>query len=442
MDPDPLSLIYPEVQAAALSAADYLLIVLTLTLTFINSIISGAEIAFFSLNQEETEGINTDADPASVRVSHLLQNPERLLSTIVISYNALNITIVTLLFYLLNLIPYFSGSNNKIILEFLFIIAFILLFVEIIPKTYASQRSLAFARSHSRFIQILNKLMNPFSSFLVRTSHIFSKSVIRKRYEISMDDLSKALEITSGEITQEQEKDMLEGIIRFKDKTVEDILVSRSDMVAIDINTSFRDVIHFIVEAGFSRIPVFEENPDNIRGILYVKDLLPHLIKTENFRWQSLIRPAYFVPGTKRIDDLLEEFRANKNHMAIVVDEYGGTTGIVTMEDILEEIVGDISDEYDEEAKPFYTIAQDGSYIFEGKTSLEDFIEVTGVPEKDFEKLLEDAGTIAGLMLELKGYFPKRKELVEYKKYGFQAEEMSKRRIMKVRFIPPKGDSD
>jgi putative hemolysin len=442
LDPDPLSLIYPEVQAAALSAADYLLIVLTLTLTFINSIISGAEIAFFSLNQEETEGINTDADPASVRVSHLLQNPERLLSAIVISYNALNITIVTLLFYLLNLIPYFSGSNNKIILEFLFIIAFILLFVEIIPKTYASQRSLAFARSHSRFIQILNKLMNPFSSFLVRTIHIFSKSVIRKRYEISMDDLSKALEITSGEITQEQEKDMLEGIIRFKDKTVEDILVSRSDMVAIDINTSFRDVIHFIVEAGFSRIPVFEENPDNIRGILYVKDLLPHLIKTENFRWQSLIRPAYFVPGTKRIDDLLEEFRANKNHMAIVVDEYGGTTGIVTMEDILEEIVGDISDEYDEEAKPFYTIAQDGSYIFEGKTSLEDFIEVTGVPEKDFEKLLEDADTIAGLMLELKGDFPKRKELVEYKKYGFQAEEMSKRRIMKVRFIPPKGDSD
>ena len=442
MDPDPLSLIYPEVQAAALSAADYLLIVLTLTLTFINSIISGAEIAFFSLNQEETEGINTDADPASVRVSHLLRNPEKLLSAIVLSYNALNITIVTLLFYLLNLIPYFSGSNNKIILELLFIIAFILLFVEIIPKTYASQRSLDFARSHSQFIQILNKLMNPFSSLLVRTSHIFSKSVIRKRYEISMDDLSKALEITSGEITQEQEKDMLEGIIRFKDKTAEDILVSRSDMVAIAIDTSFREVIRFIVEAGFSRIPVFEENPDNIKGILYVKDLLPHLIKTDNFRWQSLIRPAYFVPGTKRIDDLLEEFRANKNHMAIVVDEYGGTTGIVTMEDILEEIVGDISDEYDEEAKPFYTVAQDGTYIFEGKTSLEDFIEVTGVPEKDFEKLLEDADTIAGLMLELKGDFPKRKELVEYKKYGFQAEEMSKRRIVKVRFIPPKGDSE
>jgi len=442
LDPDPLPFISSEVQAAALSVADYILIVLTLVLTYINAIISGSEIAFFSLSQEETEELNTDTRPGSVRVSKLLREPEKLLSAIVISYNSLNITIVTLLFYLLNLTPYFSGSDNKVILKLLIIIAFILLFVEFIPKTYASQRSLTFARNNSRFIQILNKLMAPFSSLLVRTSNIFSKSVIQKRYEISMDDLSKALEITSGEIKQEQEKDMLEGIIRFRDKTVDHILVSRSDMVAIDIATPFREVIRFIVEAGFSRIPVFEENPDNIKGILYVKDLLPHLIKTDNFRWQSLIRPAYFVPGTKRIDDLLEEFRANKNHMAIVVDEYGGTTGIVTMEDILEEIVGDISDEYDEEVKPFYTIAPDGSYIFEGKTSLEDFIEVTGVPERDFEKLQEDVDTIAGLMLELKGDFPKRKELVKYKRYGFQAEEMSKRRIMKVRFIPPKGDSE
>ena len=442
MDPDPLSFIYPDIQAAAFSAADYLLIVLTLVLTFINAVISGSEIAFFSLNQEETEKIHTDTDHKSVRASQLLQKPEKLLSAIVISYNFLNITIVTLFFYLLNLIPFFSGSHNKIILELLVIIVFILLFVEIIPKTYASRRSLQFVRNNSRFITILNKLMAPFSSLLVRTSNIFSRSTIRKRYEISMDDLSKALEITSGEIKHEQEKDMLEGIIRFRDKTVNDILVSRTDVVAINIETQFTEVIRFIVEAGFSRIPVFDENPDNIKGILYVKDLLPHLGKADNFRWQSLIRPAYFVPGTKRIDDLLEEFRANKNHMAIVVDEYGGTTGIVSMEDILEEIVGDISDEYDEEEKPFYTIAQDGSYIFEGKTSLEDFIEVTGVPERDFEKLQEEADTIAGLMLELKGDFPKRKELVEYKKYGFQAEEMSKRRIVKVRFIPPKTDEE
>ncbi|WP_436414537.1 gliding motility-associated protein GldE [Petrimonas sp.] len=442
MDPDPLSFIYPNVQATALSAVDCILIVFTLVLTFVNAIVSGSEIAFFSLSQEETEEIHTDTDRKSIRVSHLLEKPEKLLSAIVISYNFFNIAIVTLLFYLLNLIPFFSGANNKIILELLVIIVFVLLFVEIIPKTYASQRSLPFARNNSRFIEVLNRVMTPFSSLLVRTSNIFNRNTIQKRYEISMDDLSKALEITSGEIKHEQEKDMLEGIIRFRDKTVNDILVSRSDVVAINNETTFTEVIRFIVEAGFSRIPVFDENPDNIRGILYVKDLLPHLGKADNFRWQSLIRPAYFVPGTKRIDDLLEEFRANKNHMAIVVDEYGGTSGIVTMEDILEEIVGDISDEYDEEAKPFYTIAQDGSYIFEGKTSLEDFIEVTGVPEKDFEKLQEEADTVAGLMLELKGDFPKRKELVEYKKYGFQAEEMSKRRIVKVRFIPPKNEAE
>ncbi|MDO5522554.1 MAG: gliding motility-associated protein GldE [Bacteroidia bacterium] len=442
MDPDPLSFIYPDVQATALSAADYVLIVLTLVLTFINAIISGSEIAFFSLSNEETEEIHTNTDRKSIRASHLLEKPEKLLSAIVISYNFLNIIIVTLLFYLLNLIPFFSGPSNKIILELLVIILFILLFVEIIPKTYGSQRSLAFVRAHSRFIGILNKLMTPFSSLLVRTSNIFNRNTIQKRYEISMDDLSKALEITSGEIKHEQEKDMLEGIIRFRDKTVNDILVSRSDVVALNNETLFTEVIGFIVEAGFSRIPVFDENPDQIQGILYVKDLLPHLGKADNFRWQSLIRPAYFVPGTKRIDDLLEEFRANKNHMAIVVDEYGGTNGIVTMEDILEEIVGDISDEYDEEVKPFYTLAQDGSYIFEGKTSLEDFIEVTGVAEKDFEKLQEEVDTIAGLMLELKGDFPKRKELLQYKKYGFQAEEMSKRRIVKVRFIPSENEAE
>src|SRR5690554_1589715 len=251
-----------------------------------------------------------------------------------------------------------------------------------------------------------------------------------------MEDLSKALEITSDEITRDQEKEMLEGIIRFRDKSVDDIKISRSDMIAINIQTLFVDVIDFIVEAGFSRIPVYEDNPDTIKGILYVKDLLPHLSKTGNFKWQSLIRSAYFVPTTKRIDDLLEEFRAHKNHMAIVVDEYGGTAGLVTMEDILEEIVGDISDEYDEE-QPFYILSADGSYLFEGKTPLEEFIRITNLPERDFELMQEQADTLAGLLLELKGDFPKRKESLSYRGHHFVAEEMSKKRITKVRYIPP-----
>ncbi len=441
MDPDPLSFLQSEVTTLSLSAVHYFIFAFTLVLIIINAIVSGSEISFFSLTASETEEINTSTDKKSRRVSELLRHPEKLMGTIVITYNFLNIIIITLLFYLLNLFPYFSGTGNQIILEIFIILIVTLLFVEIIPKFYASHNALKFSRHNSLLIKWVYKLMNPFSSLLVKTSNIFNRSVLQKKYEISMDDLSKALEITSNEIKHEQEKDMLEGIIRFKDKIVDDILVSRSDMVALDLDTAFRKVITFIIDAGFSRIPIFEENPDNIKGILYVKDLLPHLEKGDNFRWQSLIRPAYFVPATKRIDDLLEEFRANKNHMAIVVDEYGGTMGIVTMEDILEEIVGDISDEYDEEAKPLFTMAQDGSYIFEGKTTLEDFLKITDTPEKDFVKFMDEADTIAGLMLELKGDFPKRKETVEYKKYAFQAEEMSKRRIMKVRFfIPDKSE--
>lgn len=418
-----------------------MLLSITAILAFVNAIISGSEVAFFSLSSSDIEKLNADSDKRSVRVSKLIRNQEKLMASLIVAYNFLNIFIVVLSFYLLNLIPFLSGAINRILLEVVVIVAFLLLFVEIIPKSLASNNALEFSKRNALFIQIMHSILKPFSSLLVQTSNMFSKTIIKKRYEISMDELSKALEITSDQINHEHEKDMLEGIIRFKDKVVEDILVSRTDMVAIEMTTLFRKVIEFIVEAGFSRIPVYDESPDNIKGILYVKDLLPHLNKADNFKWQSLIRPAYFVPGTKRIDNLLEEFRANKNHMAIVVDEYGGTSGIVTMEDILEEIVGDISDEYDEEEKPFYVIAPDGSYIFEGKTNLEDFFKITGVSENDFEDIRDEVDTVAGLMLEMKEDFPKRKEIIEYKNYTFQAEEVSKRRIVKVRFYFPKDES-
>lgn len=442
MDPDPYTLIQSDIAMFPLSATHIILLGITIILAIVDIVISGSEVAFFSLSPSDIEKLNTDTDKRSIRVSKLIRNQDKLMASLIVAYNFLNISIVVLSFYLLNLIPFFNGATNRLFLEIVVIVAFLLLFVEIIPKSLASNNSLNFSKRNAFFIQIIHSILKPISILLVRTSKMFSKTIIKKRYEISMDELSKALEITSNQINHEHEKDMLEGIIRFKDKEVEDILVSRTDMVAIEINTLFRKVIEFIVEAGFSRIPVYEESPDNIKGILYVKDLLPHLNKADNFRWQSLIRPAYFVPGTKRIDDLLEEFRANKNHMAIVVDEYGGTTGIVTMEDILEEIVGDISDEYDDDENPPYVIASDGSYIFEGKTNLEDFFKITGVPENDFEDILDEVDTVAGLMLEMKEDFPKRKEIIEYKKYTFQAEEMNKRRIVKVRFYYPKDEVD
>lgn len=407
-------------------------------LILLNAVVSGSEVALFNIGKKQPDDLHKVSEPKRERLLHLLSKPEKLLASMVITYSFLNITITVLIIYLLNRFPYFAGHPAEtLILEIIIAICVVLLFVDILPKTYASHDPVRFASRHTRMIQVVHRVANPLSRLLVKSTASFGRSIIHRTHDISVDDLSKALEITSNEITREQEKEMLEGIIRFRDKTVDDIFISRSDMVAIESRTPFSEVIEFIVDAGFSRIPIFDENPDNIQGILYVKDLLPHLGKKADFNWQSLIRPAYFVPGTKRIDDLLEEFRANKNHMAIVVDEYGGTSGLVTMEDILEEIVGDISDEYDEE-QPLYTVGTDGSYLFEGKTPLEDFIKITGVNEKDFEEMAEEVDTLAGLLLELKGDFPKRKESFTYKKYSFLAEEMSKRRITKVRFLSPK----
>ncbi|MDD3788120.1 MAG: gliding motility-associated protein GldE [Petrimonas sp.] len=413
------------------------MIALLLLIIFTNAIVSGAEAAFFSFKEEETDDIFTSVNPNDIQITALLNKPERLLASIIIAYNFLNVVILALSLYLLHKIPFFArGTAEKNILSVALAILLVLILIEAIPKLYASGDHRKFARKYVHFIRIISKIISPFSSLLVNSSNIISRSTIQRKYEISMDELSKALEITSNEITHEQEKDMLEGIIRFKDTTVDDILISRSDVFALDLSTPFDKVIDYIVEAGFSRIPVYDEDLDNIKGILYVKDLLPHLNRQDDFQWQSLVRQAYFVPGTKRIDDLLEEFRTNKKHMAVVVDEYGGTNGIVTMEDILEEIVGDISDEYDED-KPLYSLAADGSYIFEGKTPLEDFFRITGVSESAFRKYTAEADTVAGLMLELKGNFPKRKETIVFDEYKLQAEEMTKRRIVKVRYTPP-----
>jgi gliding motility-associated protein GldE len=257
---------------------------------------------------------------------------------------------------------------------------------------------------------------------------LFSK----KKSDASVDELSKALELTSGELAEE--KEMLEGIIGLYNKTVVEIMTSRMDVADLDIKTSFKDVLKYVVEVGYSRIPVYSGNPDNVKGVLYIKDLLPYLDKHAEFRWQSLIRPAFFVPENKKIDDLLEEFRTTKTHLAIVVDEFGGTSGIVTMEDILEEIVGEISDEYDDEKDSKYIQLADGSYVFDAKILLIDFFRAIGLDPKLFGKLTDDVDTLAGLILEIKGDFPAEKEVVKYENFSFRIIKMDKKRILKVKF--------
>lgn len=436
MDADLLSVFFSTISGFTLVLSDYLLLGLLLLLIVINLFVSGAERAFFILSKSELEKLHTGTSRHTKLISHTLQNSERLLASIIIAYNVLNIAIAVLFFYLFNRAGFFSNTFFGVLIQVVCLVFFMLIFIEMMPKITATHHPMAFVRKHIRSVRILTQLLYPFSALLLRSRNIINKSVIERKNEISMDDLSRALELTSDEIKFEQEKEMLKGIIRFRDKEVDDIMVSRSSMVALDLETPFSEVIGFIVTAGFSRIPVYEESPDTIKGVLYVKDLLPHLHKPKSFRWQSLIRSAYFVPETKGLDDLLEEFRTHKNHIAIVVDEYGGTSGIVTMEDILEEIVGDISDEYDEEDAPVYTLTPEGDYLFEGQTPLDDFFNIVHIDETAFEEIAEDIDTLAGLLLELKGNFPQQAEKLTYKNHTFIPEALNKRRILKVRYIP------
>jgi len=307
----------------------------------------------------------------------------------------------------------------------------ILFFGEILPKVYASQSPKKFAEVMAYPLLALTRLLKPLSLLLVRSTKIVNKRMTRKIGGLSMDDISHALELTGSDISEE--KEILEGIVKFGNIDVAEIMTARVDVIDVEIKSDYNKLLQTIIESGYSRIPVFEETPDNVKGILYVKDLLPHLSEENDFIWQSLIREAYYVPETKMINDLMAEFQSEKIHMAIVVDEYGGTSGIVTLEDILEEIVGDISDELDEE-DDFYSKLPDGSWVFEGKTNLNDFHKVTETDEDTFKNVRGDAESLGGLILELRGEIPAKHEIIEFKNFQFTIMAADNRRVKKVKF--------
>ena len=309
----------------------------------------------------------------------------------------------------------------------------LLLFGEIIPKVFARQNSLSFCRRVANSIMFFRKLFWPLENVLLSSGFLAERVLQPDSHILSVDDLEQALDLTDKEEIKDDQR-MLRGIIRFSDETVKEVMTSRQDVVDLNIKSSFRDVLQCIVENNYSRIPVYQNNSDNIRGVLYIKDLLPHLGKPSTFRWQSLIRSPYFVPETKKIDDLLREFQENKVHIAIVVDEFGGTSGIVTLEDILEEIVGEINDEYDDEEKTF-TRLNKNTYIFEGKTLLSDFCRILEVNDEEFAEVEGDADTLAGLLLEIKGDFPVIHEKLEYRNYLFEIMELEERRISRVKVV-------
>jgi len=399
-------------------------------LLIISALVSGSEVAFFSLSPINKEKINERKTNSSITILKLLENPEKLLATILVANNLVNIAIVILSAFITNQIFDFSGSETLGFLIKVVLITFLILLAgEIVPKVYANENSLRVCHIMAFPLHILEYILRPISILLMKSTNIVNKR-FQKKDNISMDELSHALDLTTGTITEE--KKLLKGIVEFGNIEVSEISKSRVDTISVEISIPFRKLMKTVISSGYSRIPIFSETFDNIKGILYIKDLLPHLKKGDTFRWQTLIRPPYFVPETKKINDLLKEFQINKIHMAIVIDEYGGSSGIITMEDILEEIVGEIADEFDEDEKTF-TRLNDRTFIFEGKTLLNDFFKIVNVDQEIFENIRGEADTIAGMILEIKGEIPAAGEIIQIKNYTFDIEEVSNRRIKQIK---------
>ena len=451
IDPDPLSTILSLVSAVTSTASQawiefnlpttgsLIAILVAVTALLVSSFFSGSEIAYFSLKRDQIDDIE-DSDSRE-RVSALLAKPEKLLATILIGNNIVNVLIVVVLNFAVSQIMVINNGVANFIIQTVLFTFLILLFGEVLPKLYASNNNVKFAIFAASGLNVAMSLLSPLSRIMVKSTRIVDKVVTSHTEELSVDDLSRALEASN--VKSGEEKDILEGILTFGDKTVNEIMRPRVDVVALDIESTFGDVVKCVVENGYSRMPVYHDSLDDIKGILYAKDLLPYIGKMgDNFQWQKLLRSVYFVPETRMIDDLLEDFRTKKIHLAVVVDEFGCTQGIATLEDVLEEIVGDINDEYDDDEK-FYTKINDNTFVFDGKTSIGDFCRVAALDEEEFDNdAVGEAETIAGLLLNIKGDFLKQKETIDYKNCHFEVVKVVKYRIAKVRVSIERTEND
>ena len=410
---------------------------LIILLLLISAIFSGFEYACFALTADQKAGLEGMRKKSAEKVLHLMSDPEKLIATIIIGSTIINLLIIFISAYLLNKFPIFSlVSASGIILQIATIFFTILIFAKILPKIYAKNKSLSFLIFAVYPIIFAQRIFFPIIFLLLQFNKLINYSILRNKNNLSINNLSKALDHTDDVKTEDRK--ILMGIVNFSSIEVRDVMKPRMDVVAVDIDTVLPDLIHVINDSGYSRIPVFTETFDNIKGILYVKDLLPYLTEKENFKWQDLTRPGYYVPETKRIKDLLQEFLEKKIHLAIVVDEYGGTEGIVTLEDVLEEIVGEITDESDE-VESHYSRIDDFNYIFDGKILLNDFFKIVNLPEELFDPIRGEADTLAGLILEIKGEIPPVNETILLKNYSFTILSVNDRRIKKIKFTMDKN---
>lgn len=429
----PISVTAPSFEALVALVVAVLLLVCS-------AFASGSEIAFFSLTREQIDILAESKAVKDQRLLELLGNPERLLATILIINDFVNVGIVMLLNFFFMDMLHFNAEWLEFLLLTVVLTFLLLLFGEVMPKLYSKNNTLAFARFSSNIFYYLSKILRPFSSLLVRSTTFTQRLVSKKNHMLSVDELEQALELTDNNEIGEQKK-MLEGIIRFGDETVRDIMTSRLDMVVLDIHAPYSEVLKCAEENAYSRIPVYGKTQDDIRGILYIKDLIPHLNKGSNFRWQTLLRQPFFVPETRKIDDLLCDFQTVKVHMAIVVDEFGGVSGLITLEDIIEEIVGEINDEFDEPEISYEQI-DDNVYLFDGRTMLADFYKIVSLDGDDFEEIAGGADSLAGLLLEVKGEFPVLHEKIICNGIIFEVVEKNKHRIVRIKATLPVKDKE
>lgn len=412
-----------------------------IVLLFLSGLFSGSEVAYFSLSPKQLSNIKKDTSGKSKMIIQHLKEPKQLLGALLIANNFVNVGIVILSAFIIN--ELFDFSQSPILgfgIQIVGITFILLLFGEILPKVYATQKPQSFAKAMAFPIKYTTRIFYPFIKLLILSTRLIDKRLEKKPHNISINELSHALDLTSGDKDMIEEKKILKGIVEFGNIDVKEIMTSRMDVVAIEKQTPFNHICNTILDAGYSRIPVYTESFDRIDGILYIKDLLPFLRKKENSDWAKLIRPAFFVPESKKINDLLQEFQEKKIHMAIVVDEYGGSSGIITLEDIIEEIVGEINDEFDQD-EIVYSKVDENQYIFEAKTSIIDFAKVFNLDPEIFEKNKGESDSLAGLILEIEGKIPEKNTIVQFQDFEFKIESVDNRRIKRIRVTLKKDQS-
>lgn len=426
MDPDPASFLY------SIDFEFLFGILAIVVLLACSAFISGSEVALFSLSQKDIDDISNKDYNSGTLISNLLEKPKKLLATILVANNFVNIAVVILFSSISE--RFFDGIESyalRFTVEVVLVTFFLLLFGEVLPKIYANRNNMVFARKVAIPISILNNILSPISVPMRNGILFIEKKLNVQKGNFSVDQLSQALELTSQTDTTDGEQKILEGIVTFGNTEVRQVMSPRIDVFALNIEETFAQVMPKIVEKGYSRIPVYKENIDQIEGILFIKDLIPH-IDSEDFEWTKLLRQPFFVPENKKLDDLLKDFQGMKSHLAVVVDEYGGTSGIISLEDVLEEIVGDISDEFDDEDL-IYSQIDDKNFLFEGKISLKDFYRILDVDENEFESKKGEAETLAGFLLEISGNFPKKRQKITFHNLIFTIENVDKRRIKQIK---------